>query len=66
MITSCSSSRGLAWGVNRRFGRIPAVATAYRDASESAASGPVPAAGLTEVAGLRQAIVVEVTKLGVS
>ena len=59
----------MAIGACRRLGAaasfaplVPPAAAADGDAPQGAASGPVPPAGLAEVAGLREAVVVEVAK----
>lgn len=44
---------------------LPAT-TANRDVAESAAFGPVPTTSLAKVARLREAVVVVVTKFGMS
>lgn len=69
---SRTGTRGLAIGVCRRPGvvagassapLVPPAAAANRDVPQGPATCPVPSAGLAEVAGLREAVVVEVTKL---
>jgi len=73
--TGCGSRAGtrrLAIGVCRRPGAVsgassaplvPPAAAANRDVPQGSATSPVPSASLAEVAGLREAVVVEVAKL---
>jgi len=44
---------------------VPPAASADGDAPQGATSGPVPSAGLAEVAGLGETVVVEVAKFSV-
>ena len=44
---------------------VPPAAAAHRHVPEGAVFGPVSPAGLAEVAGLREAVVVVIAKLGV-
>lgn len=71
---SRTGTRGLAIGVCRRPGvaagassapLVPPAAAAYGDIPQGPATCPVPSAGLAEVTGLREAVVVEVAKLRV-
>ena len=57
-------STSTGWNGTTAF-RVLAGATANGDVPESATVGPVTAAGLAEVAGLREVVVVVVTELGV-
>lgn len=45
---------------------VPPATTADGDISQGAASSPVPPAGLAKVSWLREAVVVEIAKLGVA